>query len=113
MIRATGRIRTVLGMTSTDLHSRTRVHRERKPTKGAARIDAILAVIDRGLDEVSQVPRYRPDCEQFCTIGRAAEAATPATVAELPVPDGAARRRAPADARAEFASAPLTHKEVA
>jgi hypothetical protein len=99
-------------MTSTDLHSRSRVHRERKPTKGASRIDAILAVIDRGLDDVSQVPRYRPDCEQFCTIGLAAEAAAPATAAELTVP-GAVRYPAPADARAEFVSGPLTRKEVA
>jgi hypothetical protein len=31
-------------------------------------IDAILAVIDNGLLEAA--PAYRPDCEQFCTIGR-------------------------------------------
>lgn len=100
-------------MTSTDLHSRTRVHRERKPTKGAARIDAILAVIDRGLDEVSQVPRYRPDCEQFCTIGRTSEAQRPATPG-LTVVDGANRRSLTSvDAFEVFGPVAPTRKEVA
>jgi hypothetical protein len=111
VIRATAAIRTVLGMTSTDLHSRSRVQREQTPTKGAARIDAILAVIDRGLDEAAQPPRYRPDCEQFCTVGRTS-GSSPAIVPELTVLEGTGRRPARADGRG-LPSAPSTQKEVA
>jgi hypothetical protein len=100
-------------MTTTDLHSPSRVHREQRPAKGSARIDAILAVIDRGLDDVTPPPPYRPDCEQFCTIGRTSQAASPATVAELTVLDAVGRRRTSADARDRLVPAPLTHKEVA
>jgi hypothetical protein len=100
-------------MTSTDLHNRSRVQGERRPTKGAARIDAILAVIDRGLDEATPASRCRPDCEHLCTIGRSSREVTPPTVAELTVHDSPGRRPMTADAPHGLALGPSARKEVA
>jgi hypothetical protein len=53
VIRAARRVRTVITMTITDRHQRLRAHPGASPKTGATRIDAILALIDRGLDEAT------------------------------------------------------------
>jgi len=101
-------------MTTTDPNSRFPAQREGRPTNGSRRIDAILSVIDRGLEDATlPAPPYRPECEQFCTIGRTSEAQRPATPG-LTVVDGANRRSLTSvDAFEVFGPAAPTRKEVA